>query len=76
MTTDDILRRLQGEAALVERAQRTERERCARLAEACGNHHLAELIRTPTCKGCRGLGYDASGQHCYCQYGGADNPSF
>jgi hypothetical protein len=68
----DFLRRLRGEAALVERAQAVERERCARLAEAYGQRHLARIIRTPACPHCRGIGYDASGQTCWCQ----DNPSF
>lgn len=68
----DLLRRLQNETALVERAQAAERERCARLAEEHGHPHLAHLIRTPPCPDCRGIGYDASGQLCGCQ----DNPSF
>jgi hypothetical protein len=72
MSTNDILRRLQGELALVESGRAAERERCARLAEVYGQRHLAQIIRTPACPHCFGIGYDASGQLCACQ----ENPSF
>lgn len=70
--TFDFLKRLQGEVALVERAQAVERERIAKLAEVYGLAHFAALIRTPACPHCRGIGYDASGQTCAC----SENPSF
>lgn len=73
----DILRRLQGEVTLVERAQAAERERIAHLADTWGHRTFAQFLRGqpvtgPECPDCRGIGYDASGQTCGCE----DNPSF
>ena len=65
--TFDFLRRLKGEAALVERAQAVERERCARIAEAWGHSTLAQFLRN-SCRICHQLGYDSSGQLCACQH--------
>ena len=73
---DDFLRRLKGEALLAERAatvaRNIERERCAALAEQYGQKELAATIRSWACPDCKGIGYDASGQRCWC----LDNPSF
>lgn len=64
----DLLRRLQGELTLVERARTAERERIARLAETWGHTTFAAFLRKPVCRDCHGIGYDASGQVCACQF--------
>ena len=65
----DILRRLQGEVALVERATAAERERIAHLAHQWGHTTFAAFIRNhKPCSCCHDLGYDASGQVCGCQF--------
>lgn len=65
----DILRRLQGEVTLVERATAAERERIAHLAQQWGHTTFAAFIRNhKPCPDCRDLGYDASGQVCACQF--------
>ena len=65
----DLLRRLQGELTLVERAAAAERERIAKMADAWGHRTFAQHLRGqpvpgPECPGCHGIGYDASGMRC------------
>ena len=73
---DDFIKRLKGDALLAERAATVardiERGRCARLAEQHGQKELAAIIRSHACPDCKGIGYDASGQRCWC----LDSPSF
>ena len=65
----DILRRLQGEVTLVERATAAERERIAHLAHQWGHTTFAAFIRShKPCSDCHDIGYDASGQVCACQF--------
>lgn len=60
----DILRRLQGEVALVERATAAERERIAHLADIWGHKTFAQFLRAePKCQypDCAG---GQNGTHC------------